>query len=419
MTLDGTDVGGAFGWSLTALADIDRDDLPELMVGAPGSNKAFLFLGSQLAERDDLDDEEAHAIITTNTATDELGTNNPQIGSSATSLTNPVGPAAVVIGASFWPGPEIGNTNWGAIGIFDGDTLADGGDFDLLEAGTFIRGGLHQAQIGLTLAGVGDVDNDGIGDLAIGSDDLTNTVDIASAENGVVWFFSGSRLDGAGDLYASDYDAVILGVEGAGAKHGTAIAPLGDYDGDNIADFAVGEPRLAGISPNDGAVRIWSGAEFTGSSYVSTDATVSIEGAGSEGLGTSLSGSGDLNGDGLNDLVIAAPDRNLAGNLQGAGLGYIARSTDIDRFDEGPGSSNELNHQLCGSTVGERIGGVASNWSVPSRAIAIVPDVDGDQLDDILVGAPTWGTGGGLSMGRAYLVLSRFEPIESDDEGDE
>ena len=411
LTLEGTENQGKFGLSLTALADIDRDDLPELMVGAPGSNKAFLFLGSQLIERDDLEDEDAHAVVTTDTATDELGTNNPQIGSSATSLTNTVGPAAVVIGATFWPGPDFGNTNWGAVAVFEGEELADGGDFDLLDAGTFMRGGLHQAQIGLTVVGIGDIDDDGQGDLAIGSDDLTNTTDVASSEDGVVWFFSGSRLTNAGELYASDYDAAILGVPGAGAKHGTAISPLGDYDGDGVDDFAVGEPRLAGISANDGAVRVWSGADFTGSTYVSEEATVSIEGAGSEGFGTSLNGAGDLNGDGLNDLIISAPDRNLAGGLQTAGLAYIARSTDLERFD-GPGSSNELDHQICGSTIGERIGGVTSNWAQPSRAVAIVPDVNGDGLDDLLIGAPTWGDGVGLSMGRVYLVLSRFERLE-------
>jgi hypothetical protein len=420
--LQSPNVSRSFGHSLAALDDIDRDDKPELMVGAAGGSGtaqpsvAYLFTSTQLLADDEYDSDDAHTTIVTDITTLELGLTNPGIGSLIISLGNldDHPSAEVAIGAAAWPEEDVG-----VIAIFSGEVLDGGGELDLVDAHVLLFGSVSRATVGGSMANVGDVTGDGYDDLLIGSWNLNEPDLGVNDEDGVVWFFSGGPLFASGgDWLTSDADTVIVGGDRSGGNLGISLTAIGDYDHDGVPDFAIGEPQSSHISPGDGFTRIWSGATFTNSLYDSVDADISIAGAGSEAFGTALSGAGDLNGDGEPDLLIAAPNRNRAG-VQAAGVVYIARSSDLESMDSAALSA-DLKHKLCGATVGERIGQTTGTFSHPSRAVAIVPDVDGDGLDDILIGASMWTTNSGnLSTGRVYLVLSRFVPVEPDDVGDD
>ncbi len=157
---------------------------------------------------------------------------------------------------------------------------------------------------------------------------------------------------------------------------------------------------------------MWSGAQVDNLLLDFADADLLIAGAGGERFGEALAGGGDLDGDGVQDLLIAASDADT-GASQLTGRVYIAPAgslggtlTQTQEFNSG-----DLEHRLCGSAVGERLG--MSAEVLASRALAIVPDVNGDGLDDLLVGAPNWrGPNDEHLMGRVYLVLSRFEAGE-------
>ncbi|MBM4393495.1 MAG: FG-GAP repeat protein [Deltaproteobacteria bacterium] len=185
-------------------------------------------------------------------------------------------------------------------------------------------------------------------------------------------------LGGAsGSLSLSAAEAKIAGAasyDGVGA----ALAAMGDVDGDGREDFAVGAPD-AGSSAQAGAVYVF----FTlpsGSASV-TDADVAVTGAASyDRLGLSIFG-GDVDGDGLSDLVAGADGEDTAGLGAGAALlwyGPLGASTPDATLI--PDAAND--------DAGTSVGGA---------------DLDGNGAVDPLVGAP--GNDRGATSAGALFVF--------------
>ncbi|MEM7201385.1 MAG: integrin alpha [Planctomycetota bacterium] len=142
----------------------------------------------------------------------------------------------------------------------------------------------------------------------------------------------------------------------AGAQCGTAVVRVGDLSGDQIEDYAVGyrgERTVRAVSGRNGAV-LWTQS-------------------GAEGFGQSLAAIGDLDGDGLGEIIVGAPFADLGG-------------TDAGRVEVLSGADGSLVQvgifpfrtalAWNGDAPGDRLG-----WSVGAG------DLDGDGADDVLVGA--------------------------------
>ena len=142
---------------------------------------------------------------------------------------------------------------------------------------------------GLALARVGDVNDDGVPDLAVGAP-------------GQVVVFSGA--DGT-RLHALQAPSPQLG-----ANFGAALARVGDVNGDGVLDLAVGAPYqdVAGevVCCNQGQVVIFSGADGTRLHTLRNPRPQ--DGA---NFGSVLAGLGDVNGDGVPDLAVGAPFQAL------------------------------------------------------------------------------------------------------------
>jgi hypothetical protein len=219
-----------------------------------------------------------------------------------------------------------------------------------------------------------DLNGDGYSDVLVGEPGF-DEAGAAGEDVGRVQVYFGAPVPG------SAAGLVFTGDRGGG-RAGSALAAVGDFDGDGYADFAVGAP--ASGTGEAGRVLLLRGG-------IPTDVTVDavFEGTPGEGFGASVAGAGDVNGDGYADILVGAPG-------DAAGSDGRARV-----FFGGPGLDTTPDLELAGTHPGERFG-----WSVAGAG-----DIDGDGYADLLAGAPENDEGGaGLPCGAAYLFLGGPAP---------
>ncbi len=239
-----------------------------------------------------------------------------------------------------------------------------------------------------TLAGAGDVDGDGHDDLLLGAHENGENGDDA----GQAYLLLGGTQSWAADTDVGLADASFLG-EVAGDHAGRSVALAGDVDGDGLDDLLIGA-----YDSGDGALE--AGQAYLVLGRVSgwamdtdlglADASFLGEVAGDR-AGMSVGGAGDVDGDGLDDLLVRAYENAEAAHLAGQVYLILGRtsgwSMDVDL------SSSDAS--FLGEEEEDRAG-----------ALAGPGDVDGDGLDDLLIGS--WSNSEvGNSSGQSYLVLGR------------
>ncbi|NOY24801.1 MAG: hypothetical protein GXP62_02920 [Oligoflexia bacterium] len=260
----------------------------------------------------------------------------------------------------------------------------------LLHASAVYRGALSTSAAGYSVSGAGDVNGDGYDDLLIGAPGNDNGGTRAGAAHLVLGSAS-PTTDSLADVGASYIDDI------PGDQAGYAVAGVGDVDDDGYDDILVGAPRYDDVADNEpGAAYLVLGSASPGSTNL-VEAGIAYTGVtGADWAGRAVSGAGDINGDGHEDLLVGAPGNDDAGTASGATylvLGSTSpASTSLSEADAeyaGEGSSNY------------------AGWSVSGAA-----DVDGDGFDDVLVGAPG-NTDAGDWAGAAYLQLGETGPASA------
>ena len=199
-------------------------------------------------------------------------------------------------------------------------------------------------RLGVSMAALGDVDGDGVADLAIGS----HFADPNGNLSGSIRVVSGARAEAGRTIYT-------VGGLAAEDRFGVQMAAVGDQNGDGISELAVTAERSDHAGPDFGSVTVLDGA--TGA------ARYRIDGESDAAFGESLSGLGDVDGDGIADFAIG--DR--FGLVGGVASGYVTIRSGAD--------GSEL-ARLTGDP-GDQFGQVVHGG----------PDVTGDGVADFVVSA--------------------------------
>jgi len=299
----------------------------------------------------------------------------------------------------------------------------------LLDSGWSVDGGQDDAWFAHTVAGAGDIDGDGYGDVLVGA----YRWDEGEQDEGKAFLYLGGPAGlGTTPAWTAQGDQ-------EGALQGHALASAGDVNGDGYADVLVGGFKWDDAWQEEGKAELYLGS--AGGLSTTPDWTV-VGGHEFAWLGYAVAGAGDVNGDGYADILIGAQgydddvaDEGAALLFLGSPAGPAATPDSLvspsNQADSRTGrrvaSAGDVNGDGYGDVlVGTHLydGGEGRTWlfqGSPGGLVATpgwtgeaneseagfgtsaagVGDVNGDGYGDVLVGAALQGD----DVGHAYLYL--------------
>jgi len=405
-TFYGDDSLDYFGQAVQACGDVDGDSVPDVLVGVIGDDNTAFYAGAVRVYSG------ADGALIYERCGDFQGDRLARSVGGPGDLDGD-GRAEFVAGAA---NSDVNGPCAGMVRVYDG---SDGSiRFE------FLGDGDHD-ELGWSVNGAGDVDDDGVADVIAGARQVFASTTVgpgyarvfSGATGQELWTFWGDTqadqfgfsVDGAGDVdgdgfddlvvgapYAdangvdSGYARVLSGFDGqtlftwiganAGDRFGYAVNGGLDVDGDSFPDVVVGGPDGALGPDRPGVARVYSGFDGSPIHTLYGDAH-------GDGFGQSVAVVGNLDGAGNADLLIGAH----ADDDNGKGSGSIRAFA---------GSTAQVLFDLHGDQQGDLLG----------YAVDTLGDLNGDAYDDVIGGAWNASTATTTSSGYVRVFLSAAPP---------
>lgn len=213
-------------------------------------------------------------------------------------------------------------------------------------------------RFGASAAAAGDVNNDGFDDVLIGA----YRFKALKSEEGKAYLFLGNK-DGLESAPAWTYS-----LNYAGSQFGYAVNAAGDVNNDGFDDVIIGARWYTFGEANEGAAFVFYGTE---GGLESSPRWMYESGQEGAAFGTAVTGAGDVNRDGYDDILVGAPQYTVSVYAEGAAMLFYGSEI-------GPSSTPDW------------ISSSGHEGSKYGASVSAAGDINRDQFADIIVGAPEY-----------------------------
>ncbi|AUB41511.1 Ca2+-binding protein, RTX toxin-related [Nostoc flagelliforme CCNUN1] len=400
--INGINVGDRSGNSVSSAGDINGDGLDDVIIGAfrADSGQSYVVFGSKGGFSAQLN-------LSTLNGTNGFAINGinsgDQSGYSVSSAgdINGDGIDDVIIGAR---SASPNGTNSGQSYVVFGSK----GGFDaqlnlstLNGTNGFTVNGINPDDFsGGSVSSAGDINGDGIDDVIIGAD-TADPNDIGGSGQSYVVFgskggfdssFNLSTLNGTNGFAVNGINAYDLS--------GHSVSSAGDINGDGIDDLIIGALFASPNATRSGQSYVVFGSKGGFDSSFNLSTLNGTNGFAVNGInasdysGGSVSSAGDINGDGIDDLIIGAFRADPNGT--NSGQNYVV-------FGSKGGFDSSFNLSTLNGTNGFAINGInAGDYS--GYSVSSAGDINGDGIDDVIIGA-LYASPNGPRSGQSYVLF--------------
>lgn len=399
------------GYSVASAGDINGDGIDDIVIGATAAKNlngiqtgaSYIIFGKNSGYPSSIDvnslDGNTGLTIYGNSSNDRFGHSAKLAGD-----INGDGFDDLIIGASL---VDTTTTNSGACYVLFGRSSGFPSSMEASSIagnnGFVINGIGEDDRAGYSVSTIGDINGDGIDDILMGVR-LANPNGNSSGAAYVL--FGNNSLNGFPDSMSfSDLDGsngfALTSGDTSRTRFGVAVNFAGDINGDGIDDMIIG----AGAT----------GPNHSGSAYVVFGSSIAFPPLmnltnlnGSNGFvfngvaannraGYSVSGAGDINGDGIDDIVVGAFGAGANGNYSGSSYVVFGNSTSFPASIEAVNLDGNNGFSINGINAEDRLG----------RSVSRAGDFNNDGFDDVIIGAIGVDANNKDKSGAAYLLFGK------------